>query len=442
MTCKLSDLVIHQIGGGWGEESSKDGFKRVAVIRGTDIPRIKDGDFSSVPFRYEKQSKIPQRLLQPGDLIIEVSGGSAASGQHTGRALHITKEILSRLGGEVIPASFCKLIRLDQKEAVSGYCSYFIDLMHITKEIAVFENQSTGISNFQTSKFLEATELPLSFEAQKAVSEFLSKVDGLRLHLRYQNTALEAIAQRLFRSWFVNFDPVHAKAAGKEPEAMSAELAALFPSEFEDSELGPIPKGWTVESLDRSITYLNGLALQKFPPLEGEAVLPVLKIAQLRAGRTDAGALANRKMRPEYVVKDGDIVFSWSGSLEIRIWTGGEAALNQHLFKVFSQVHPEWFCYQSTLKHLPLFRQIAASKATTMGHIQRHHLTEAKIPVAPDAVMQRFSTVFGPMQALIVQNGKLIKELEELRDHLLPRLISGKLSLEEAEQVVEEAMAA
>lgn len=279
-------------------------------------------------------------------------------------------------------------------------------------------------------------------DAQKRVSSLLRSLDESITALQQQNTALESIAQRLFRSWFVNFDPVHAKAAGKEPEGMSAELAALFPSEFEDSELGPIPKGWTVESLDRSITYLNGLALQKFPPLEGEAVLPVLKIAQLRAGRTDAGALANRKMRPEYVVKDGDIVFSWSGSLEIRIWTGGEAALNQHLFKVFSQVHPEWFCYQSTLKHLPLFRQIAASKATTMGHIQRHHLTEAKIPVAPDAVMQRFSAVFGPMQALIVQNGKLIKELEELRDHLLPRLISGKLSLEEAEQVVEEAMAA
>jgi len=284
-------------------------------------------------------------------------------------------------------------------------------------------------------------ELPADSYRHKA-AHLLGSIEDTCSTLRHQNTALEAIAQRLFRSWFVNFEPVHAKAAGKEPEAMSAELAALFPSEFEDSELGPIPKGWTVESLDRSITYLNGLALQKFPPLEGEAVLPVLKIAQLRAGRTDAGALANRKMRPEYVVKDGDIVFSWSGSLEIRIWTGGEAALNQHLFKVFSQVHPEWFCYQSTLKHLPLFRQIAASKATTMGHIQRHHLTEAKIPVAPDAVMQRFSAVFGPMQALIVQNGKLIKELEELRDHLLPRLISGKLSLEEAEQVVEEAMAA
>jgi len=146
-------------------------------------------------------------------------------------------------------------------------------------------------------------------------------------------------------------------------------------------------------------------------------------------------------MRPEFVVQDGDIVFSWSGSLEIKVWTGGEAALNQHLFKVFSRTHPAWFCYQSTLRYLSLFREIAASKATTMGHIQRHHLTEAKIAVAPEMVMQRSASVFGPMQALIVQNGKVIKELEELRDHLLPRLISGKLSLEDAQQVVEEAMA-
>lgn len=276
---------------------------------------------------------------------------------------------------------------------------------------------------------------------QKKVSSILKSLDESILTLQNQNASLEAIAERLFRSWFVNFDPVHAKAAGKEPEAMSAELAALFPSEFEDSELGPIPKGWSAQSLDESITYLNGLALQKYPAVEGEPTLPVLKIAQLRAGRTDPDILASRKMRPEFVVQDGDIVFSWSGSLEIKVWTGGEAALNQHLFKVFSRTHPAWFCYQSTLRYLSLFREIAASKATTMGHIQRHHLTEAKIAVAPEMVMQRSASVFGPMQALIVQNGKVIKELEELRDHLLPRLISGKLSLEDAQQVVEEAMA-
>ncbi|MDZ4098728.1 MAG: restriction endonuclease subunit S, partial [Methylophilaceae bacterium] len=162
-----------------------------------------------------------------------------------------------------------------------------------------------------------------------------------------------------------------------------------------------------------------------------------LKIAQLKAGRTDTNILANRRMKPEFIVRDGDVIFSWSGSLEIRIWTGGEAALNQHLFKVFSQVHPSWFCFQSTLRHLRSFKEIAASKATTMGHIQRHHLSEAKLAVPPKELMQKCSQIFGPMQSLIVNNGRLVRELAELRNHLLPRLISGKLSIEDAERAIE-----
>lgn len=272
-----------------------------------------------------------------------------------------------------------------------------------------------------------------ALEVQKRIVRLLGSLDDSIDSLQHQNATLESIAQRLFRSWFVNFDPVHAKAAGQEPEAMSAELAALFPSEFAESALGLIPKGWSLESLDASITYLNGLALQKYPAIDGEATLPVLKIAQLKAGRTDASILANRKMRPEFIVRDGDIVFSWSGSLEVKLWTGGEAALNQHLFKVFSAKNPAWFCYQGTLQHLPVFREIAASKATTMGHIQRHHLNEAKVAIAPKDLMNKCSGIFGPMHSLIVTNGKLIRELEELRDHLLPRLISGKLSLADAE---------
>ncbi|MDZ4126904.1 MAG: restriction endonuclease subunit S, partial [Hydrogenophaga sp.] len=116
-----------------------------------------------------------------------------------------------------------------------------------------------------------------SLEVQKKVGRFARAYDQQIATLTQQNVALETIAQRLFRSWFVNFDPVHSKAAGKEPEAMSAELAALFPSDFELNGLVPIPKGWSLESLDTSISYLNGLALQKYPVLEGEAALPVLK---------------------------------------------------------------------------------------------------------------------------------------------------------------------
>lgn len=446
MTCKLSDLVIHQIGGGWGEESSKDGFKRVAVIRGTDIPRIKDGDFSSVPFRYEKQSKIPQRLLQPGDLIIEVSGGSAASGQHTGRALHITKEILSRLGGEVIPASFCKLIRLDQKEAVSGYCSYFIDLMHITKEIAVFENQSTGISNFQTSKFLEATELPLSFEAQKAVSEFLSKVDGLRLHLRYQNTALEAIAQRLFRSWFVNFDPVHAKAAGKEPEAMSAELAAFFPSEFEDSELGPIPKGWCAGSLhDVSLLNPEAWASRNHPAevfyIDLSGVKKNVFSEVTRYTFDEAPSRARRVLRKGDslygTVRPGNLSYGYIGAnIEGLTGSTGFAVLRPK-----AAVNAEFVYCAMTLKE-NIERLVLLAEGAAYPAVRPEIVHAQKVALPGNSLMTAFHDVTRNLFEQHALNQALIARLGELRDHLLPRLISGKLSLEEAEQAVEEATAA
>ena len=91
-------------------------------------------------------------------------------------------------------------------------------------------------------------------------------------------------------------------------------------------------------------------------------------------------------IKPEYVVVDSDVLFSWSGSLEVEVWSGGRGALNQHLFKVASDKVPKWFYYFATRHHLPNFRAIAADKATTMGHIQRKHLTEARIAVAPPEV--------------------------------------------------------
>lgn len=394
------------------------------------------------PFTYGKG--LPDRdRNQSGSFPVVSSAG--VIGKHDKPFVHSAGIVIGRKGtiGSLTllekpfwPIDTAFFIKDEPQKRDLYFCYYLLKTLGL--DTMNTDSAVPGLNRENAHK-LEILVPPLS--SQKAIGHFARAYDQQIETLRRQNTALESIAQRLFRSWFVNFDPVHAKAVGKEPEAMSAELAALFPSEFEDSELGPIPKGWSAQSLDESITYLNGLALQKYPAVEGEPTLPVLKIAQLRAGRTDPDILASRKMRPEFVVQDGDIVFSWSGSLEIKVWTGGEAALNQHLFKVFSRTHPAWFCYQSTLRYLSLFREIAASKATTMGHIQRHHLTEAKIAVAPEMVMQRSASVFGPMQALIVQNGKVIKELEELRDHLLPRLISGKLSLEDAQQVVEEAMA-
>jgi type I restriction enzyme, S subunit len=257
--------------------------------------------------------------------------------------------------------------------------------------------------------------------------------------LRETNATLEAIAQVLFKSWFVDFDPVRAKSQGQAPAGMDEATAALFPSGLEGWALGDIPQGWAVRPLDQIASYLNGLALQKYPPTDDDW-LPVIKIAQLRKGDTTGADRAGRNIKPEYIVRNGDVLFSWSGSLEVEVWCGGEGALNQHLFKVTSQEFPKWFYFWWTRHHLDRFRQIAASKATTMGHIQRSHLSEAKVLVPPQGLLAAMSECMAPLLDRVIQNELQAQTLASLRDTLLPRLISGQLRLPEAMAEAEEVV--
>lgn len=275
---------------------------------------------------------------------------------------------------------------------------------------------------------------------QRRIADVLGLLDARRETLVAENGTLESIAQAVFKSWFIDFDPVHAKAAGREPMGMDAETAALFPNEFEDSELGPIPIGWKVRSLDSIAVYTNGLALQKFPPESDTNFLPVIKIAQMRAGHTDGADKASNRLEPQYIVENGDVLFSWSGSLEVEIWTGGRGALNQHIFKVTSNEAPKWYYYLATKHFLPRFRNIAASKATTMGHIRRRDLAEAKLAVPPVEVLPKLGQTIEVILERRILNALKARTLAELRDALLPRLISGKLRIPEAEELVEEAV--
>lgn len=278
-------------------------------------------------------------------------------------------------------------------------------------------------------------------DQQDRICEVLDALDHRIDLLRQTNSTLESIAQALFKSWFIDFYPVRAKAEGREPEGMDAATAALFPTEFEESALGLIPRGWRVRSLDSVATYLNGLALQKYPPESDDEYLPVIKIAQLRAGHTTGADRASARLKPEYVVRDGDVLFSWSGSLEVEFWCGGAGALNQHLFKVTSSEVPKWLYYLATRHFLPGFREIAAHKATTMGHIQRGHLTEARLALPPPALVEALSRLMAPLLERRIVNALQARELGAVRDALLPRLISGKLRLPEAQEQVEAALA-
>jgi type I restriction enzyme S subunit len=301
-------------------------------------------------------------------------------------------------------------------------------------------------------------------EEQERILQVIKTLDD-KIELNRQiNQALEQIAQTIFKSWFVDFEPVkakiEAKAAGQDPEraamcAISGKLepeldqlppeqyqqlaatAALFPDALVKSELGLIPEGWEVRPLDQIADYLNGLALQKFPPENDTDYLPVIKIAQLKKGDTEGADRASSKLKPEYIVNDGDVLFSWSGSLAVDVWCGGLGALNQHLFKVTSPDYPKWFYLFWTKFHLIDFQSIAADKAVTMGHIQRKHLTAALCVVPPALKVEKFDAFVAPLLAQQIELRKESRDLATLRDTLLPKLLSGELTVGNCEQQVE-----
>ncbi len=268
---------------------------------------------------------------------------------------------------------------------------------------------------------------------QRRIAGLLSSLDDKIEVNRRSAETLEAMARALFKSWFVDFDPVYAKAEGR-PAGLPENLATLFPDTFDE---GGLPAGWERKSLSELARFLNGLALQKYPAGEDEPSLPVIKIAELRSGPTAKSGRASINLPSEYQVQDGDHLFSWSGSLTHCRWTHGAGALNQHLFKVSPfKPFPGWLVYEAVEQHLPEFQAIAAGKAVTMGHIQRHHVDEAMLAVPPSNVLQAIDAVFAPLHNRRLAADLQSRTLGELRDILLPKLISGELRIADVEAKV------
>lgn len=366
--------------------------------------------------------------VQAGDVLLNITG----DGLTFGRSCIVPDSILPACVNQHV-----SIIRPDRRECDPGYLLAVLTHPAVKGYIESFN--SGGSRRAITKGHIESFEIPLPpLEEQKAIAFVLTVLDSkIELNQR-MNKTLEKTARAFFQSWFVNFDPIRAKLDGRTPIGLDKATVALFPAQFTDTELGYTPQGWEVLSLDRIAHYLNGLALQKFPPGDNRT-LPVIKIAQLRKGDTSGADRCNADVPSEYVVRDGDVLFSWSGSLEVELWGGGPGALNQHLFKVTSSVFPKWFYYLWTLRHLSEFRLIAAGKATTMGHIQRGHLTAAKVLVPPQSLIEAMTRTMSPLIDKIVANRIQNRTLVALRDTILPQLLSGALRLKNLEDLVEES---
>ncbi len=333
---------------------------------------------------------------------------------------------------------------LDPKEVSCRYIYFVISHMvgHL-KELAIGTS-----TKFLTKTILNGLpiNLPSKIE-QEQIAEFLSSLDDRITLLRETNTTLEAIAQALFKSWFVDFDPVHAKQQGLEPEGIDAETAALFPDSFEESELGLVPIGWAACSVYDLATYINGAAYKAFDPNLERRGLPIIKIAELKSGVTAQTAYSEVAMPEKYRIQTGDILFSWSGnpdtSIDTFVWIHDQAWLNQHIFRVLPKAAEERSFLLQTLKHLrPVFAELARNKQTTgLGHVTVSDLKRLQIIKPERSVLKNFDSVVAPIHDKIFFNEQKAQTLATLRDTLLPRLISGQLRLPDAEALSEEASA-
>lgn len=269
---------------------------------------------------------------------------------------------------------------------------------------------------FPQITYSELSNIMVSLPSQKAQKNIVSILSSLDRKIELNNKInadLEEMAQAIFKNWFVDFEP-------------------FKDGKFVDSELGMIPEGWKVGRLTEIASYMNGLAMQKFPPENNEDSLPVLKIKEL--GQGFCGTDSDRcscNIKDECKIHDGDVIFSWSGTLLVDVWCGGDCGLNQHLFKVTSKDYPKWFYYYWTKHHLREFIHIAKDKAVTMGHIKRGHLEEAMVAIPDNDSMEKAHELFEPILSKMISLRLESSRLSSLRDTLLPRLISGELEVPE-----------
>lgn len=421
MTAKFKETEIGLIPEDWelislknltnkiGSGATPRGGSQVYVERGVSFIRsqnVRDEGFKNdlVYINDDAAGKLNNVELFPKDVLLNITGDSICR--------------TSIVPDEVLPGRVNQHVAIIRANAKLYYKFLFFYLCSDVAKWRLLSYDAGGTRKAITKSTLEHFTIPLpKYEEQMLIADLLDSFNK-KIHFNHQmNQTLEKIGQTIFRHWFVHFE--FPDENGQPYKSSGGEMV--------NSELGDIPKGWKLKPLDEVAKYLNGLALQNYPPKND--FLPVIKIRELKQGITSQTDKASSDIPKEYIINDGDVIFSWSGSLEVVIWANGKGALNQHLFKVTSEEYPKWFYYYQTLRFLPSFRQTAADKATTMGHIKRSHLSESLIAAPPENILKQADKILNPIIEKIILNKINSRYLASIRDFILPKLMSGKIRL-------------
>lgn len=420
MKYKLGELVDVLSGYAFKKDDYSSEGASVIKIKNIVPPYIDITDSDKIS--YKDIDKYSKWKTEYNDILISMTGSNVSQmGSAVGKVGRVKNEapllINQRVG---------KFVVKDMTLLDYDFLYYWISRYEIQYRLALEASGSANQANISPRqiKGLEIDLPPLI--VQKKIAIILNSLDS-KIELNNQIISnLEELASTLFKRWFVEFE--FPDENGNPYKSSGGKMV--------DSELGKIPEGWEATSLSDIANYKNGLAMQKFRPDEDEESLPVLKIKELNQGFTDSNSdRCSIDISDEVKIENGDVVFSWSGTLLVKIWTGGDAGLNQHLFKVTSNKFPKWYYYLWTKFYMNKFIGIAKDKATTMGHIKRQHLNEAKVLIPSIDMLEKFGKVLGPTIDMVTEKGIENLELSNLRDSLLPKLLSGEIELPEDEEV-------
>ena len=389
-TYRIADLIDEIAMGPFGSNIKVSCFvdSGVPVLNGSNLEGF---SLSEKTFRYvtrEKADSLNKANAHRGDIVITHRGT-------LGQIVFIPQD--SKYDRYVISQSQFR-VRCNDKVLPEYLVYYFHTPIGQHKLLSNASQVGVPALARPSSTFQQIEVVLPELSIQKRVVEIISTIQKKIVNNQEQNDNLYSQAKAIFDKHFINIDA--------------------------------IPAGWRKGNLLDIANYLNGLAMQKFRPQGNEIGLPVLKIKELRQGSCDdSSELCSLRIKPEYIIHDGDVIFSWSGSLLVDIWCGGTCGLNQHLFKVTSDIYDKWFYYLWTAHHLARFIAIAADKATTMGHIKREELAKAEVLIPCEEDYTSLTSIMQPIFELIISNRIEDRKLAALRDELLPKLMSGEIDV-------------
>ncbi len=245
---------------------------------------------------------------------------------------------------------------------------------------------------------------------QKKIAAVLSALDDYIENLRAQNRVLEQTAKTIYDYTFL-------QCAGHQ-------------TTYNKTLNRNIPAEWEIDNLYRIADFTNGLACQKYRPITEKEKLPVIKIREMHDGVTADTEFVRSDIPEKVIVNPGDLLFSWSASLEVMMWNGVKGGLNQHIFKVTPKEYFSlYFVYFQLKDYIGNFKRMAEARKTTMGHITTDHLNQSRIAIPDEETMKRFSSQVTPLFKKQLVNSQQIETLTTQRNTLLPLLMTGQIEV-------------